>query len=295
MEIRVLKYFLEAARESNITRAAERLHVSQPTMSKQIKELEEELGVKLFIRSNYSIRLTEAGMLLRERAEDIVELAEKTEAEFKSLEEVERGDIYVGAAESDSIRYFAKSFKILRNKYPKVRCHIFSGNMEDVSEKLDKGIIDFAIVTNFVDLSKYNYIEMPSSDVWGVVMRKDDKLAQKEYLYVQDLIGIPLICSRQWAEQDFTYWFKDKSNEVNIAATFNLAYNGAVMVKEGIGYAVVYDKIIDTSESSELCFKQIIGVPYAKMYIMWRKKQTFTWASRQLLKEIQESLIYDSI
>ena len=160
MEIRVLRYFLETARAGNMTRAAQRLFISQPTMSKQLKELEKELGTKLFVRTNYNIRLTEAGMLLRERAEDILSLVEKTEAEFKSLEEINSGDIYVGAPESESMGLFAEIVCRLQQDYPKIRCNIYSGNMQDVCEKLDKGLLDFAIVMNYVDLMKYNYLPM---------------------------------------------------------------------------------------------------------------------------------------
>ena len=139
MEIRVLRYFLETAREGNMTRAAERLFISQPTMSKQLKELENELGTKLFIRSNYSIKLTEAGMLLRDRAEDILSLVDKTEAEFKSLEEANSGDIFVGAPESEAMSLFAEAVCSLRKKHPRIRCNIYSGNLTDVCERLDKG------------------------------------------------------------------------------------------------------------------------------------------------------------
>lgn len=289
MELRVLRYFLEAAREGNITRAAQRLHVSQPTMSKQIKELENELDTKLFIRSNYSIKLTEAGMLLRERAEDIIDLVDKTEAEFKSLDNINSGDIYVGTAESESVKYFAQAVKSLQNNYPNIRCNIYSGNMEDVCERLDKGLLDFAIVMSFVDLNKYNYLKVPASDTWGVIMRKDDPLAQKESLTVDDLLKLPLICSRQWLEQDFPYWFGDKGDDVNIVATFNLSYNASIMVREGLGYAVSYDKLTDTSSGSPLCFRPLVSVPKSEMYIIWRKYQTFTPVASILLKELKRT------
>ena len=193
MEIRVLRYFLETAREGNMTRAAQRLFISQPTMSKQLKELEKELGAKLFVRTNYNIRLTEAGMLLRERAEDIVSLVDKTEAEFKALEEINSGEIYVGAPESESMRLFAEIVCRLQREYPKIRCNIYSGNMQDVCEKLDKGLLDFAIVMNYVDPMKYNCLPMSTKDTWGVIMRQDDPLAGKESFSVSDLKKLPLI------------------------------------------------------------------------------------------------------
>ena len=287
MEIRVLRYFLETAREGNMSRAAERLHISQPTMSKQIKELETELGAKLFIRSNFSVRLTDAGMLLRKRAEDILDLVDKTTAEFHALDDVGSGEIFVGAAESESVKYFARAVKTIQEQYPGVRCNIFSGNMEDVTERLDKGLLDFAIIMSYVDLSKYNYLAVPASDTWGVIMRKDSPLAKKETVTLDDLYGLPLICSRQWMDQDFPQWFEGNTERLQIVATFNLVYNAAVMVREGIGYAISYDKLADTGEASDLCYRPLAGVPESEMYVVWRRYQTFTPVAELLLDELR--------
>ena len=246
MEIRTLRYFLETARQGNMTRAAERLFVSQPTMSKQLKELERELGTQLFIRSNYSIKLTEAGMLLKKRAEDILTLVDKTKDEFRSMDEINSGDIFVGAPESESMALFTDAVSDLQRDYPGIRCNIYSGNHEDVCDRLDKGLLDFAIVMSYVDLSKYNYLEIPAKDSWGILMKKSDPLALKGSLTIDELKKYPLICSRQWIDQDFPHWFGEDSGKVKIAATYNLAFNAAVMVKSGIGYAVVLDNLIDT-------------------------------------------------
>ncbi|MGX8715996.1 MAG: LysR family transcriptional regulator [Lachnospiraceae bacterium] len=290
MEIRVLRYFLETAREGNMTRAAERLHISQPTMSKQLKELEQELGAKLFIRSNYSIRLTEAGMLLRERAEDILSLVDKTEAEFKSLEMMNRGDIYIGAPESESMELFAEIVCKLQQDYPKVRCNIHSGNMQDVCEKLDKGLLDFGIVMNYVDPAKYNYLPMPSRDRWGVIFKKVDPLAEKESFSIPDLKNLPLICSKQWVDHEFPQWFMSDLDDVNIVATYNLPFNGAVMARAGMGYAIMLDKLVYTGADSDIIFRPLRDVPHAEMYIIWRKFQTFTPAARLLVDALQERL-----
>lgn len=287
MEIRVLRYFLEAAREESITRAAQRLYVSQPTMSKQLKELENELGVKLFTRSNYSIHLTGAGMLLRERATDIIRLADKTKDEFRSLEEINSGDIYVGAAESESIRFFTDAVYDIQKAYPKIRCNIFSGNMSDVCERLDKGLLDFAIVMSYADPNKYNFLRLPAKDTWGILMKKGDMLSAKESLTLDDICNLPLICSRQWLEQDFSRWFAGRTEDVEIAATFNLNYNAAVMVRSGIGYALTYDKLNSTGEDSDLDFRRLYGVPESEMYIIWRKNQTFTPAVNLILDELK--------
>ena len=290
MEIRVLRYFLETAREGNMTRAAERLFISQPTMSKQLKELEKELGTKLFIRSNYSIKLTEAGMLLRDRAEDILSLVDKTEAEFKSLEEADSGDIFVGAPESEAMSLFAEAVCSLQKKHPGIRCNIYSGNLTDVCERLDKGLLDFAIVMSYVDLSKYNYLELPVKDTWGVLMRKDDPLAEKDHFEVSDLSGLPLICSRQWVDQESPRWLGPAAKEMNIVATYNLVYNGSVMVRAGMGYAVVLDKLVNTSDESDLIFKPLSEAPQSDIYVIWRKYQTFTPIAELLLQELRSRL-----
>ena len=288
MEIRVLRYFLETAREENMTRAAERLFISQPTMSKQLKELERELGVKLFKRSNYNIKLTEAGMLLRERAEDILSLVDKTLEEFKSLDDLNSGDIYVGAPESEAMEQFAQVVSDLQKQYPGIRCNIYSGNMQDVCEKLDKGLLDFAIVMNYVDLKKYNYLPMMTEDTWGVILRRDDPLAENEAFTISMLKELPLICSRQWADYELPQWFGSDTNDVNITATYNLPYNGAVMAKAGIGYAMMLDRLVQTDEKSGLVFRPLLDVPKAEMYIIWRKYQTFTPVSELLVKALRE-------
>ncbi len=290
MEIRVLRYFLETAREGNMTRAAERLFISQPTMSKQLKELENELGAKLFIRSNYSIRLTEAGMLLRDRAEDILSLVDKTEAEFKSLEETNSGDIFVGAPESEAMSLFAEAVHTLQKNYPRIRCNIYSGNLSDVCERLDKGLLDFAIVMSYVDLSKYNYLELPMKDTWGILMRKDDPLAGKSSFAASDLDKLPLICSRQWIDQESPRWLGAAAKDMNIVATYNLVFNGSVMVRAGMGYAVVLDKLVNTGEESDLTFIPLSGVPQTEMYVIWRKYQTFTPIAHLLLQELKTRL-----
>lgn len=290
MEIRVLRYFLETAREGNMTRAAERLFISQPTMSKQLKELEQELGTKLFIRSNYNIKLTEAGMLLRDRAEDILSLMDKTLEEFRSLEEINSGDIFVGALESETMSVFAETVRDLQKMYPRIRCNIYSGNLTDVCERLDKGLLDFAIVMSYVDLSKYNYLKLPMKDTWGVLMRKDDPLAGKDRFEISDLAGLPLICSRQWIDREVPEWFGSDSKKINITATYNLVYNGSIMVRAGMGYAVILDKLVSTGDDSELIFRPLSGVPQTEMYVIWRKYQTFTPIAKLLMEELKTKL-----
>lgn len=288
MEIRVLRYFLAVAREENMTRAAKYLHVTQPTLSKQIKQLEDEVGKKLFIRSNYSIKLTQEGLLLRKRAEDIVKMVDKTMDEFHSLDEINGGDIYIGGAESDTIKYFTWAARNLHEKYPNIRFHLYSGNTETVAERLDKGLLDFAIIVQDVDLSKYNYLKVPSKDQWGVIMRKDSPLASKTTVTLNDILTLPLIISRQGITEDYPKWFGEKMDQLNIVATFDLIYNASILVKEGFGYALSFDKLVDTSQESELCFRPLNPVLETNMYVIWKKYQVFTPLATLLLKEMQD-------
>ena len=225
MEIRVLRYFLEIAREENMTRASERLHVSQPTLSKQMKDLEWELGKKLFRRGSASIHLTDEGMLLRKRAEDIIAMVDKTKNEFKSLNEITGGDVYIGCAESYQIRYLAEIIRDFRESYPLLKYHILSGDTLQVAERLDRGLLDFAVIVEPPNLQKYNYIELPIADTWGVVMRKDCPLAKQQSITADDLIGYDLISSPQSIDADFPRWCADMLDELNITGTVNLFYN----------------------------------------------------------------------
>lgn len=288
MEIRVLRYFLEAAREGNITKAAGRLHISQPTLSRQLKELEEELGKKLFIRSNYSIKLTDEGMLLRKRAEDILDMVDKTTDEFKSLDDINGGDIHIGCAESDNIKYFSRIMKKIQEKYPRIRCHFYSSSTDAVNERIERGLLDFAIIVQEVDLSKYNYLKMPSSDTWGLIMRKDSPLAQKPFIQPDDLLGRPLICSRQSMTEEMQKWLGEMLDKLNIIATYDLLFNASVMVREGLGYALGFDNIINTGQESPLCFRPLNPALKSPMYIIWKKYQVFTPVASVLLEEMKK-------
>ena len=202
MEIRTLRYFMAVAREENMTRAAEQLHVSQPTLSKALRSLEEELGKKLFTRHSFSIKLTEEGVLLRNRAEDLVSMADKIEQEFLSLDDISGGDIYFGLAETYQIRYLAREIRRFKELYPDLRYHITSGDTEQVTEKLDKGLLDFAVICETPDDRKYHHILFPESDYFGVVLPKDSPLAEKASITAEDLAGLPLFCSEQSWEND---------------------------------------------------------------------------------------------
>lgn len=288
MEIKVLRYFLEVAREENIIKAAKHLHVSQPTLSKQLKELEQELGKKLYVRSNYHIKLTEEGMLLRKRAEEILEMVDKTEKEFQSLEDVDSGDVHIGCAESNGIRHFITVIRSLQNTYPRIRYHFYSSGTEAVNERLDQGLLDFAIIVEEVDVSKYNYLKIPSIDQWGVIMRKDSPLAKKDVIEIKDLINLPLICSRQAMKKEMMEWFKEKFDQLHIVATYDLLFNASIMVREKLGYAIGFDGLIDTSEHSDLCFRSLHPSLQSPMYIIWKRYQVFTPVAKLLLEEMKK-------
>lgn len=294
MEIRVLRYFLTIAREGSITNAANFLHVTQPTLSRQIHDLEDELGQKLFTRGSHNMTLTTEGMILRKRAEEIISMVDKTEAEFTSMEEAVGGDIYIGGGETDAIKFLAKVAKELHDTYPNIHYHLYSGNAQDVTERLDKGLLDFGVLVQPADISKYDYLNIPAKDTWGVVMRKDSPLAEKETIRKEDLIGIPLICSRQAISQErskneFTQWFGEDFDKLDIVTTFNLVYNVAIMVDAGLGYAIAIDKIANTSEDSTLCFRPLEPKLDSGLNIIWKKYQVFSAAAELFLERLRGS------
>lgn len=294
MELRVLRYFLTVAREGSITAAANFLHVTQPTLSRQLKELEEEIGKKLFIRKSHHIVLTEEGMILRKRAEEIMDMVVKVEEEFNAMEETIGGDIYIGGGETEAMKLIARTVKSLQHKYPAIRYHIFSGNSDDVTEQLDKGLLDFGILMQPADLSKYNYLNIPAKDVWGVVMRKDSPLAVKESIQKTDLLDVPLLLSRQaikpgLSKNEFSEWFGEEYDKLNVVTTYNLVYNAALLVEEGIGYAVTLDKIANTSSDSNLCFRPLEPRLESGLNIVWKKHQVFSQSANLFFEEIKNT------
>ena len=291
MDIRTLQYFLAVAREESISGAAEFLHMTQPPLSRQLKELEAELGKQLFIRGNRKITLTEDGMILRKRAEEIVALMEKTKAEINASAENITGDIYIGCAESYLVKYLARAVKKLSSIYPNIHYHVTSGDTEQVTERLDRGLLDMAFIVEPPDLSKYNYLEVPKYDTWDVLMRKDYPLATKEAIIFDDLLDIPIFCSEQSAKMDLPRWCSDNLDRLNILATFNLCNNGAVFVREGLGVELTFDKLVETNAESDLCFRPITPPLHTKMYVIWKKYQIFTPVANLLLEEIKKIIV----
>ncbi len=288
MELRVLQYFLAVAREQSISAAAASLYLSQPTLSRQLRDLEEELGKPLFIRGKRKITLTEEGMILRKRAEEIISLVRKAEDEISVSDETVSGGVYIGAGETDAIRYIAKAAKAVQNKYPEVHFHIASGDAADVTERLDKGLIDFGILIGNIDTARYNSMEIPAKDIWGVLMRKDSELAEKESITAEDLWDKPLIVPRQAVQRnEFKQMMKCELSSLNITATCNLIYNGSKMVEEGMGYAITLDKLINCT-GSEICFKPITPQFTAGMSIVWKKYQVFSKASEKFIEALKD-------
>ncbi len=293
MEIRTLRYFLAVAREENMSRAAEQLHVTQPTLSKTLKALEDELGKKLFTRHSFSIALTEEGALLRDRAEDLVSMADKIEQEFLTLDDITGGDIYFGLAESYQIRYLAREIRAFKKIYPDLRYHITSGDTEQVTEKLDKGLLDFGVICETPDERKYHYILFPEADYFGAAVPVDSELAKKDRITADDLAGLPLFTSEQSWENDIRPWAKDRFPQLHLEGSFRLAYNGSMFAKEGLGILLTLNNLIDTSPESGLVFRPLYPHLEMKMYLIWNKYQCFTPIAERFLKHIRTSFAAD--
>lgn len=294
VEIRVLRYFVESAKEQNMTKAAERLHVTQPTLSRQLRDLEDELGQKLFVRSNYSIHLTPEGRILYQRAMDILDMVDKTAAEFQSMNDFNGGEIYIGCAESEGITYVARAAKALQKQHPNIRFHLYSGNAERVIERLDKGLLDLAVIVQNIDVSKYASLDVPYTDIWGLIMRKDSPLATLEAIPLTDLLQLPLIVSRQGPTTEMPDWFRDHYDRFNIVGTYDLLYNAAILVKERLGYALGFDRLVNTGSDSILCFRPLTPAVKSPMRIIWNRKQEFSRAAKLLLQELKQLSADDS-
>ncbi len=289
MELRVLKYFIAIAKEENMSRAAEILHVTQPTLSKQIKELEDELGKKLFVRSNYSMHLTAQGQILYKRAKDIVSLADETVAELKSMTEPTGGNVNIGAAETDSIKYLARIIKQLCQENAGITVNIYSGDSEMVESKLDRGQLDFGVVVRNFDENKYSFLKLPYTDTFGLITRRDNPLAQKAQIAIEDLLQTnePVLVSRQSLKSDFVRWCGDKSEKLNIVATGDIPFNLSLFAKEGVGSLLCFDKIINTGSESPLVFIPLFPPLETPLYIVWKKTMQLTAPAKKLMERFR--------
>ena len=291
MEIRTLRYFLAVAREENMSRAAELLHVTQPTLSKALRALEDEFGKKLFLRHSFSISLTEEGILLRDRAEDLISMADRIERDFLSLDDITGGDIYFGLAESYQMRDLAREIRTFKAVCPNLRYHITSGDTEQVTEKLDKGLLDFAVICELPNERKYDFVLFPEADYFGAVMPMDSPLAKKERVTAADLAGLPLFCSEQSWENDIRPWAKERFSRFRLEGSFRLAYNGSLFAREGLGVLLTLNNLIDVSPGSGLVFRPLSLRLDMKMYLIWNKYQSFTPIAERFMRQIRSSFL----
>lgn len=291
METRLLRYFIAVANYGTISEAAKHLFISQPTLSRQMKDLEEKLQTKLFIRENRNIVLTEQGKYLFAKAQEIIDLVDKTRLNINEQSQQVMGEIHIGGGETRAIQLIAERLKKLLDKYPSIKVHLYSGNADEIGEKLDNGLLDFGIFIEPTDKGKYDYITLPAIDTWGVLMRKDSPLARDKYILPKDIIGLPLLISRQSLVDDkFSGWLGVDIKELNVIGTYNLLFNASVFVKEKLGYAICLDGIINVDGESDLCFRPLYPNMTASLNIVWKKHQPFSVASRKFLEELRKNL-----
>lgn len=290
MELRTLKYFLTVAKEENITSAAEILHMTQPTLSRQIMDLEKELGKPLFTRTNRKTILTEDGLHLRKRAEEIISLVERTTSEFQSTDETIYGEIHIGAGETDAMRLIANTIKRIQQQHPMIKYRLYSGHTDDVVERLEHGLLDFGLLFEPVNKEKYNYIPVPVSDTLGILMRKDSPFAVLDAITRNELTQMPLLSSARlsFLQSILSEWLGTDLERLNLVASYNLIYNASLIVEAGIGNAICIDKLINTTGQSNLCFRPLKPHVSLKMVLVWKKHPFFSKACELFLSEVQK-------
>ena len=292
IETRLLQYFLAIAEEQSITRAAEYLHVSQPTLSKQMMELEASLGKQLLIRGKKKVTLTEDGAYLRSRAQEIIALMEKTEESFRESEEIIAGEIYIGCGELYSLYPIIQMMKEVVEEYPEIRFHFFSGNADAVTEQLDKGLLDMGFMLEPEISPRYEYVKLPFRERFGVLMRKDSPLAAKGFVTPQDIAELPLIVPNQnYSSNRTKALFADHFPSPHVVATYNLIYNAGLMVNAGMGYALCIDNLINTEGNHPLTFVPLMPEVHSDVYLFTKKYQVFSKATKLLLDRIQEKFL----
>ena len=274
MELRVLNYFLAIAREENFTKAAQQLHVTQPTLSRQIADLEQELGVKLFVRSNHNIILTEDGMILKRRAQEILSLADKTKRDFLQKDESLSGTISIGSGEVRSTEYLAKIIAAFRKKYPNVKYEIYSGNAGNIRDYIERGLLDIGLMSEPIDMRKYNFVSMPIKEQWGVFVQKDSPLFKKDSIRPEDLSGMSVVTATgDFNQSRIGKWLGAYKDEVEIAATANLPYNEAVLAKENIGVMLSINLSCTYEHLRFIPLQPVLEVSTA---LGWKKDQIFS-------------------
>lgn len=290
MELRVLEYFLAVAREETISNAAKSLYITQPTLSRQIKDLEEKLGKTLFIRGNKHITLTQEGRLLKKRAEEIVRLVEKTEAEISADNEEIAGEIHLGCAETAGFKLIADIISQLQKDYPHIKFNIYSGNAEDVADRLNKGLLDFGLLIEPTDLLKYDFLRLPVKDTWGVLMRKNSPLAKKDIIRASDLYHQPVMLSSQKTVCNEISGWIGGNKYLNVVNTYNLIYNASIMAKETGIYVLCIDNLINTTGDSPFVFRELYPKIEVGINLVWKKYPVFTKASEKFLEYIKKGI-----
>ena len=289
MEIRVLRYFLTVAREESITRAAEVLHITQPTLSRQLSQLEEETGVRLLERGPRRIRLTSEGMLLRRRAEEILELVDKTEAELSEQDELVEGRISIGCGELASVSLLPELFRSFRERHPRVGFDLYTATADLVTEQMDRGLLDIGLLTEPVDISKYNFIRLRRKERWGVLVRKDSALVRKKSVTPQDLLDVPVfLVQRPLVKNELEGWFGDYYDQIHVIGTYNLINNVAVMVERKIGVALCFHL---QNRFDELKYIPLSPAMETGAVIVWKKAQIVSPTIRQFISFIKENRV----
>ena len=288
MEIRVLRYFLTVVREEGINRAAEVLHITQPTLSRQLSQLEEEVGVKLFHRGARKITLTNEGILLRRRAEEILELVDRTEQELVEQDELVEGRIVIGGGELAAMQELPKLMQSFREKYPLVTFDIFTGNADLVKEQMEKGLIDIGVLLEPIDMEKFDFIRLQGKEQWGVLMRPEDPLAKKEAICAGDLENAPLILPRRTNVQNVVVnWLGDSYHESQVLFTSNLSTNSALIVQQGMAYSLVIEGSIPFWDKDKITFRPLSPQLSANSVLAWKKQQPFSLAATKFIQHMK--------
>jgi DNA-binding transcriptional LysR family regulator len=293
MELRVLRYFLTVARVESITHAADRLHITQPTLSRQLADLENELGTQLLIRGKRKISLTDAGMLFRQRAEEILTLADRTEKEFKDRKNLVGGTIAIGSVEAMSSQVLAKLLKAFYAEYPQVSYHIFTGTGDEIKEKIDNGLLEVGILLEPININseKYDFIRLPQKERWGILTKTSSSLAQKDHVTPKDLIGVPLLISgRPVVQNEIASWSADDYAHLHFIATFTLISNVINLVENGLGTAICIEGALSMKDSDHLCFKPFYPELLSGCVIVWKKHKVMSETATRFIQFIKHAL-----
>lgn len=289
MDSRLLKYFLAVATESNITKAAERIHITQPTLSRQLVQLEEEVGAQLLIRGKRNVTLTEAGILFKKRAEEIIELIEKTEKELKEQNLLINGEISIGAGEMKSTEIFPSIFKNFKERFQNVHYNFYTGNAEQIKEKIEQGLLDFGLLLEPTNIDNFEYIRLNIKEEWGVIMPPDDVLIEKPFITPKDLIGKSIILTkRKEVKSLIENWFDKYLEDVSIFATHNMTTNAAILVEQKLGYAFVLKGSIYFYDKNKIVYKPLYPQVVTNAVLVWKKHQIFSQSSKKFLEYIKE-------